>query len=78
MRNLFVFCIAFLWMAIASIAQVGINADNSAPDSSAMLDIKSTTKGMLIPRMTSALRMAIGNPVTGLMVYQTDGASGVY
>jgi hypothetical protein len=78
MRKLFVFCVGLLWMAIASVAQVGINADNSAPDSSAMLDIKSTTKGMLMPRMTSALRMAIGNPVNGLMVYQTDGVSGIY
>ena len=78
MRNLCVSCVAFLWVAIASFAQVGINADNSAPDNSAMLDVKSTTKGMLMPRMTSALRMAIGNPVNGLMVYQTDGVSGVY
>ena len=59
-------------------AQVGINADNTAPDNSAMLDVQSTTKGMLMPRMTSALRAAIGSPVNGLMVYQTDGASGVY
>ena len=59
-------------------AQVGINADNSAPDPSAMLDVQSTTKGMLVPRMTSALRAAISAPVNGLMVYQTDGVSGVY
>ena len=78
MRNLFVFCVAFIWMATASFAQVGIKTDNSAPDNSAMLDVQSATKGMLIPRMTSALRMAIGSPVNGLMVYQTDGVSGVY
>jgi hypothetical protein len=78
MRNLFLFFVAFLWMAIASFAQVGINSDSSVPDNSAMLDVKSTTKGMLMPRMTSTLRMAIGNPVNGLMVYQTDGTSGVY
>jgi hypothetical protein len=59
-------------------AQVSINTDNSAPANSAMLDVKSTTKGMLIPRMTSALRTAISNPVEGLMVYQTDGVAGVY
>ncbi len=33
---------------------VGINSDGSAPDASAMLDIKSTTKGFLAPRMTAA------------------------
>jgi hypothetical protein len=59
-------------------AQVSINTDNSAPANSAMLDVKSTTKGMLIPRMTSALRAAISSPVDGLMVYQTDGVTGVY
>jgi len=59
-------------------AQVGINADNSEPDSSAMLDVKSTTKGMLIPRMTSTQRLGINSPANGLMIYQTDGVSGFY
>lgn len=59
-------------------AQVGINDENSPPANSAMLDVQSTTKGMLMPRMTSALREAISSPVNGLMVYQTDGISGVY
>ena len=70
--------LAFLLVSTASFAQVGINADNSAPDNSAMLDVKSTTKGMLMPRMMGALRTAISNPVNGLLVYQTDGTSGVY
>ena len=50
-------------------AQVGINTDNSTPDASALLDIKSTDKGLLIPRMSSAERTAISSPATGLMVY---------
>lgn len=50
---------------------VGINADGSTPDASAMLDIKSTTKGLLIPRMTSAQRTAIAAPAMGLLVYDT-------
>lgn len=54
-------------------AQVGINENGTAPDSSAMLDIESTDKGLLIPRMTTAQRDAIANPATGLMVYVTDG-----
>jgi len=37
-------------------AQVAINTDNGDPDTSAMLDIKSTDKGVLIPRMTTAQR----------------------
>jgi uncharacterized protein (TIGR02145 family) len=58
--------------------QVSINSDSSLPDNSAMLDIKSTTKGLLIPRMTSAQRMAISPVTPGLMVYQTDAPSGFY
>jgi hypothetical protein len=46
-------------------AQVAINADNSLPDNSAMLDVKSTTQGMLVPRMTIANRDAISSPTTG-------------
>jgi hypothetical protein len=46
------------------------------PDASAMLDIKSTDKGLLIPRMTLANRPA--TPATGLLIYQTDGTAGFY
>lgn len=52
--------------------QVSINQDNSDPDPSAMLDIKSTDKGLLIPRMTSSERDAISQPATGLQIYNTD------
>ncbi|MEM6297473.1 MAG: tail fiber protein [Bacteroidota bacterium] len=52
-----------------AIAQVGINSDNSDPNSSAMLDIKSTEKGLLIPRMTTTQRQNITNPANGLMVF---------
>jgi len=57
---------------------VGINDDGSTPDNSAMLDISSTSKGLLIPRMTQAERDAIGSPAEGLMIYQTDGTAGFY
>jgi hypothetical protein len=53
-------------------AQVAINSDASQPDGSAMLDIKSAAKGLLIPRMTTVQRSAIGSPADGLMVYDTD------
>ncbi|MBL4704843.1 MAG: hypothetical protein JKY54_09995, partial [Flavobacteriales bacterium] len=48
---------------------VGINTDGSTPDGSAMLDIKSTSKGLLIPRLTAAQRTAISLPATGLLVF---------
>jgi hypothetical protein len=57
---------------------VAINTDNSNPDNSAILDVKSTDKGMLIPRMTDAQKTAIATPATGLLVFQTDGTSGFY
>lgn len=53
-------------------AQVAINSDNSLADSSAILDVKSTTKGFLPPRLSSAERDAISNPAEGLMIYNTD------
>jgi hypothetical protein len=71
MKKLFLFLaiLAFGWQAAA---QVAINDDNSAPDSSAMLDVKSTNKGLLPPRMTKAQRDAIANPAIGLMIYCLD------
>jgi len=57
-------------------AQVGIGT--TSPDASAELDISSTTKGLLPPRMTAAQRNAIASPAAGLMVYQSDGTSGLY
>ncbi len=65
-----------LFLAVAAKAQVGIGT--SAPDGSAQLDITSTTKGLLLPRMTVSQKAAIGSPATGLLVFQTDGTSGFY
>jgi len=51
---------------------VAISNDNSNPDPSAMLDLKSNTKGFLPPRMNTADRIAITAPANGLVVYDTD------
>jgi len=54
-------------------AQVAINNDGSAPDNSAMLDVKSSNKGLLIPRLTTTQRTSLTTTaVAGLMVYDTD------
>ena len=56
-------------------AQVGIGT--SSPASSSILDVTSTSKGFLPPRMTLAQRDAISSPVAGLMIWCTDcGLSG--
>ena len=62
--------LATLMLALNTFGQVGINTET--PDSSAALDITSTTGGFLMPRMTNAERQAISNPAEGLMVYVTD------
>ena len=65
--------------ATASLAQsVSINSTGAQPNASAILDISSTSKGLLIPRMTAAQRTAIVTPAGGLQVYQTDGTKGFY
>lgn len=51
---------------------VAINSSGAAPVASAMLDIASTSSGLLIPRMTTAQRTAIASPATGLLVYDTN------
>ncbi len=78
MRHLFFLCMAFVWMTTTTLAQISINSDNSAPDNSAMLDVKSTTKGLLIPRMTRAQRDAITDPAPSLMIFQTNSVPGFY
>jgi len=54
---------------------IAINGTGTAAVASAMLDITSTTSGLLIPRMTAAQRAAIGTPAASLLVYQTDAGT---
>ena len=51
---------------------------NTAIEASSILELESTAKGFLVPRMTSAQKDAISSPATGLMIYQTDGTVGFY
>ena len=78
MKNIFL-AIAIILFALNTNAQsVAINNDGSTADPSAILDLKSTNQGVLVPRMTASQRGLIASPATGLMVYQTDGTAGFY
>jgi len=68
---------SFTWIT-SSAQAVSVTSDGSSPDASAMLDIKSTTSGLLVPRMTSAQRSGIADPAVGLIVFDTDDSTLYY
>lgn len=71
--------ILFLFIYLLAInytnAQVSVNTTGAIADPSAMLDISSTNKGILIPRMTTSQRNAISTPAIGLMVFDNTTGS---
>jgi hypothetical protein len=77
-RLLYLLLLQFVFIGLISAQNVGINATGQDPEQSAMLDVSSSEKGFLIPRMTAAQRMAIPMPANGLMVYQTDDTVGFW
>jgi len=70
--------IAVLYTSKGLSQTVSISKNAIAADTTAMLDISSTEKGLLIPRMTAQQKNGIVNPATGLLIYQTDGDPGFY
>ena len=74
MKKIFILLLTvFITQTVFS--QVAVNSSGSAADASAMLDVSSTSKGMLIPRMTTSQRTAISSPATGLLVFDTTTKS---
>lgn len=59
-----------------SAGSVGIGT--TAPNASSILEIKSISKGLLIPRMSKTQRDAIASPASGLLIYQTTNNPGFY
>src|ERR1700759_3647318 len=84
MKKIATLLIAFAALYEVSIAQntfpnsgaAGIGT--TSPDASSLLEVKSTSKGVLVPRMTITQRNAISNPATGLLIYQTNSTPGFY
>ncbi len=63
----------FLFVIAAVCAQAqNVGIGTTAPDTSAILDLKTTNKGILIPRITEAARLQIADPAAGLLVFQTN------
>src|ERR1700761_481041 len=66
----FIFLTALTFsIAINSLAQVGIGT--TTPNTSSVLDLTSSNKAFLPPRMTTTQRDAIANPVAGMVIYNT-------
>ena len=77
MKKLVVLFVSALAITNAFAQNVAINADASLPNSSAMLDVKSASKGLLIPRVAlagTADVTTVPSPATSLMVYNTSAA----
>ncbi len=68
--------ILILSNAICLAQSVGIGT--TTPDGSSLLELKSSSKGFLPPRMTAAEKMLVQNPKQGLLIYQTDAPAGLY
>ena len=70
------FLIVALIVSVNCFSQsIAINTDDSPPDPSSILDIKSNNSGLLIPRMAGAQRIGISSPATGLVVFDSDTKS---
>lgn len=69
-KKLFIFFLLVTCCQVSFSQNVGIGT--TTPNSSAMLDLTSTSKGLLVPRMTTGSVVAISNPARGLLVYDSS------
>ncbi len=72
MKKLFILFTTLFLTTVMFAQNVAINNDGSSATGSAMLDVKSTTKGFMMPRMSSTDRASIVLPALGLLVFDTD------
>jgi hypothetical protein len=71
MKKLF-FSVVVMMVSFATFAQVKISTGGGNPDPSSMLEVESSTKGFLPPRMTTSQRDVIQTPAKGLIIFNTD------
>lgn len=72
---IFIFCVGFFTMCFA---QNNVGIGTASPHNSAIVDMSSTSKGVLIPRLTYSQKDAITGPAKGLLIYQTSDPEGFY
>lgn len=72
MKQLFAIAVCIFFTAQLQAQSFAINTDGSTANSSSLLDVKSTDKGILIPRMSKAQKIAITSPATGLLIFQNS------
>jgi hypothetical protein len=76
MKKYVLFIVVSFFLSSLLNAQVGIGTTN--PDNSALLDLSSTSSGILIPRMTETEKNDIVSPVNGLLIFQTNESAGFH
>lgn len=62
----------FVFSVTCAVAQNNVGIGTTTPDASSVLEMRSTTQGVLVPRMTTAQRLAVASPANGLLVYDTQ------
>ncbi len=78
MKKILTLALAFSCGAALAQKTDNVGIGTTKPDPSAILDLNSNTKGLLLPRMNQAQRDAIKNPAAGLVIFQTDQVVGTY
>ena len=84
MKNIYAKILAVSFIAVILCSSTSLAQNNNigigtfTPDASAMLEILSNDKGLLVPRMTATERMAIPTPANALLVYDTDSTCFFY
>lgn len=78
MKKQFFLILALLLIYNSLLVAQSVGIGTNTPHASSQLEVVSTNKGLLMPRMTLAQRNVIPSPATGLIVYQTDNTPGFY
>ncbi len=72
LKSLTSICLMSAWLLIGPAAMAQTAIGGTSLDPSAMLDVQSDEKGLLIPRMTTSQRNGIGSPANGLIIFNTE------